>query len=93
MRAIREQIASALDVIIQISRLSDGTRRVTSIVEVTAMEGEVVTLQEIYRFRRHGVTGEGKVVGNFEATGVRPQFQDRLQLAGVLLPPRLFAGR
>jgi len=92
-RAMREQIASALDVLIQISRLSDGTRRVTGIVEVTAMEGDVVTLQEIYRFRRRGVTADGMVVGSFEATGVRPQFYEKLQLAGVVLPPQLFAGR
>jgi pilus assembly protein CpaF len=90
-RAMREQISSALDVIVQISRLSDGTRRVTSIAEVTSMEGDVITTQEIYRFRRRGVTSDGQVMGQFEATGVRPLFTDRLRIAGVELPPSLFA--
>ena len=90
-RAMREQISSALDVVIQVSRLTDGTRRVTSVTEVTSMEGEIITMQEIYRFRRRGISQEGKVVGQFEATGVRPQFIERLQIAGVDLPPHLFA--
>jgi pilus assembly protein CpaF len=92
-RAMREQIASALDVVIQVSRLTDGSRRVTSVTEVTSMEGDVVTMQEIYRFRRRGISAEGRVVGQFEATGVRPMFVERLQLAGVELPSHLFAGR
>jgi pilus assembly protein CpaF len=90
-RAMREQISSALDLVIQVSRLTDGSRRVTSVTEVTSMEGEVITMQEVYRFRRRGVSKEGKVVGQFEATGVRPTFVERLQLAGVELPPHLFA--
>ncbi|HSU95701.1 MAG TPA: CpaF family protein [Gemmatimonadaceae bacterium] len=92
-RAMREQIASALDLIIQVSRLTDGSRRVTSVTEVTSMEGEIITMQEIYRFRRRGVSAEGRVIGQFEATGVRPAFVERLQLAGVELPPHLFAER
>ncbi len=92
-RAMREQISSALDLVIQVSRLTDGTRRVTSVTEVTTMEGEVITMQEIYRFRRRGISSEGKVVGQYEATGVRPQFVERLQIAGVDLPPHLFAER
>ena len=92
-RAMREQISSALDLVIQVSRLTDGTRRVTSVTEVTSMEGEVITMQEIYRFRRRGISSEGKVVGQYEATGVRPQFVERLQIAGVDLPPHLFAER
>lgn len=92
-RAMREQIASAVDVIVQVSRLSDGTRRVTSVAELTGMEGDVVQLQEIYRFRKAGITADGKVSGHFEATGVRPRFADRLQLAGVELPARLFLER
>jgi pilus assembly protein CpaF len=92
-RAMREQISSALDLIIQVSRLTDGSRRVTSVVEVTSMEGEIITMQEIYRFRRRGISAEGKVVGSFEATGVRPTFVERLQIAGVELPPHLFAER
>lgn len=91
-RAMREQIASALDVIIQVQRLSDGTRRLVSITEVTGMEGEVVTTQEIYRFRRRGVSPEGKIIGQFEATGVRPAFTDRLRVSGIELPARMFDG-
>ena len=91
-RAMREQISSAIDVMIQIARLADGSRRVMSITEVTGMEGDVVTTQEVYRFRRRGITAEGQVVGQFEATGVRPLFVERLQVAGVELPPQMFDG-
>ncbi len=89
-RAMREQIASAIDVVIQISRLADGTRRVMSITEVTGMEGDVVSSQEVYRFRKRGITSDGQVVGTFEATGVRPLFTERLKVAGVELPMRMF---
>jgi pilus assembly protein CpaF len=89
-RAMRDQIASALDVVVQVQRLSDGTRRVTSIVEVTGMEGDVVTTQEVFRYRRKGMTPEGKIVGQFEATGIRPLFADRLLVAGIELPRGLF---
>ena len=89
-RAMREQIASALDVIIQVQRLSDGGRRVTSVVEVVGMEGEMVTTQEIFRYRRRGVTPEGKIVGGFEPTGVRPLFAEKLKIAGVEMPKGLF---
>ena len=91
-RAMREQVSSALDVIIQAQRLSDGSRRVVSVTEVTGMEGEVVTTQEIYRFKRRGVTPEGKIIGQYEATGVRPTFTDRLRISGIELPPRMFEG-
>ena len=89
-RAMREQIASALDVIIQVSRLSDGSRRVMSVTEVTGTEGDIIQLQEIYRFQRVGITAEGRVAGQFEATGVRPRFADKLLLAGIDLPAKLF---
>jgi len=89
-RAMREQIASALDVIVQVQRLSDGGRRVTSVVEVVGMEGEMVTTQEIFRYRRRGVTPEGKIVGAFEPTGVRPLFAEKLKIAGVEMPKGLF---
>jgi pilus assembly protein CpaF len=91
-RAMREQISSAVDVLIQIARLADGSRRVMSITEVTGMEGDVVTTQEVYRFRRRGITAEGQVVGQFEATGVRPLFVERLKISGVDLPPQMFDG-
>jgi pilus assembly protein CpaF len=89
-RAMREQIASALDVVIQVSRLSDGTRRVVSITEVTGMEGEIVSMQEIFTFERMGVNPEGQVIGRFRPTGVRPAFARKLEVSGVELPPSMF---
>jgi len=91
-RAMREQIASAMDLIIQLARLTDGTRRVTSIVEVTGMEGDVLTTQEIYLFRRRGIGPDGMVVGQFETTGIRPHFVERLKVAGVDLPAQMLGG-
>lgn len=89
-RAMREQLSSALDVIIQVQRFSDGSRRVVSLTEVTGMEGDVVTTQEIFRYRQRGISPDGKVLGQFEATGVRPVFVDRLKVAGVDLPRGFF---
>jgi pilus assembly protein CpaF len=90
-RAMREQISSALDLIIQVTRLADGTRKITSVVEVTGMEGPVTATQEIFRYRRRGITPEGQVIGDFETTGVRPQFMERLRVAGVEISNDLFA--
>ena len=92
-RAIREQIAAALHLVVQASRGSDGVRRVTSIAEVTSMEGDMVAMQEIFRFRRRGVSEDGRVQGVFEATGVRPQFADAILTRGIDLPPDLFTVR
>jgi pilus assembly protein CpaF len=89
-RAIREQIVSAVDLIVQASRLSDGTRRVTSITEITGMEGDIMQSQEIFRFHRLGVDPNEQVVGRFEPTGVRPRFAERLAVAGIALPATLF---
>ncbi|MGH7624416.1 MAG: CpaF family protein [Gemmatimonadaceae bacterium] len=89
-KAMREQISSALDVIVQVSRMSDGSRRVVSITEVTGMEGDVIATQEIYRYRRRGLGPDGKIIGNFEGTGIRPTFSERLKMAGVELPISLF---
>jgi pilus assembly protein CpaF len=89
-RAMRQQIASAINVVIQIARLSDGTRKVTSISEITGMETEMVTMQEIFRFERRGLDSDGRVRGAFSATGIRPQFTDRLAAAGQRLPYALF---
>ncbi len=89
-RAMREQISSAIDVIVQVTRLSDGTRRLASITEVTGMEGDIIATQEIYRFHRRGISPDGHVVGQFESTGIRPVFADRLRVAGVVLPDQLF---
>ncbi len=90
-RAMREQISSALDLVIQVTRMADGSRRITSIVEVTGMEGPVTATQEIFRYRRKGIAPDGKVMGDFETTGVRPAFMERLRVAGVEISPELFA--
>ncbi len=89
-RAVRQQIASAIHAIVQGTRLSDGTRKIISISEITGMEGEVVTMQEIFTFERRGLTEQGKVRGAFRATGIRPKFTDKLAAAGFRLPPALF---
>jgi len=89
-RAVRQQIASAIHAVIQVSRLSDGTRKITSISEITGMEGEVVCMQEIFRFERRGLSETGKVKGAFKTTGIRPKFAERLLAAGLRLPPLLF---
>ncbi|HSR67201.1 MAG TPA: CpaF family protein [Acidobacteriota bacterium] len=89
-RVIRQQIASALDLVIQVARLTDGTRRIVSISEITGMEGQVVTMQEIFAFKRQGIDEEGNVLGRFGATGIRPKFTERLDQAGVSLPKEMF---
>jgi pilus assembly protein CpaF len=85
-RAMRQQIASAVNVVIQVARLTDGTRRITSISEITGMEGETITMQEIFQFERTGVDATGKVIGRFRTTGIRPRFAERLQQYGMQLP-------
>jgi pilus assembly protein CpaF len=75
---------------VQIARMADGTRRIVSISEIAGMEGDVITMQELFRFRRQGITQSGEVVGSFEATGVRPLAIERLHIAGVDLPDDLF---
>ncbi|MCR4441600.1 MAG: CpaF family protein [Peptococcaceae bacterium] len=90
VRAIREQMASAIDLIVHQARLRDGSRKITSITEVLGMEGEVITLQDIYRFESEGSDDRGRLKGRFRATGVRPRCADKLLLAGVVLPDDLF---
>jgi pilus assembly protein CpaF len=90
-KAARAQVASAIGVIIQTNRLSDGTRRLTSIQEITGMEGDTMTMQEIFVFKQTGVAATGAVEGYFTATGVRPRFWDRLVTRGINLPETLFA--
>jgi pilus assembly protein CpaF len=82
-KAIREQIASALEVVIHVSRMSDGSRKVLSVEEIVGMEGSVVTMQEIFRFTRTGIGPGGKILGRYEATGVVPHFSDRVEQAGT----------
>jgi pilus assembly protein CpaF len=89
-KAMRQQIASAIDVIIQVSRLSDGGRKITSIFEIVGMEGEVITMQEIFQFERQGVSPEGKVLGRFRPTGIRPHFTERLQTRGIEMDSSFF---
>ncbi|MDT7935198.1 MAG: CpaF family protein [Sphingomonadaceae bacterium] len=89
-RAARMQIASAVHVILQLERMSDGKRRMTSVSEITGMEGDVVTMQEIFRFRRTGRGADGAILGRFEATGVRPKFMDYITARGGKLSPELF---
>jgi pilus assembly protein CpaF len=91
--AIRRQIASAIDVVIQVSRLSDGTRKVVSVSEITGMEGSVVTMQDIFTFRKRGISENGRVVGDFGASGVRPKFAERLLVAGIHLPTDMFTNQ
>jgi pilus assembly protein CpaF len=89
-RAIRQQIASAITVILQASRLADGTRKVVSMQEITGMEGEIISMQEIFRFEQTGIDSDGKVQGHFCATGVRPRFSDRLRMFGAPVPEDTF---
>ncbi len=89
-RAMRQQIASALNLVIQAARLSDGTRRVVSISEITGMEGDTITMQEIFMFERKGIDKDGQVVGRFRPTGVRPRFAERLKVYGMQLPRVFF---
>jgi len=92
-RAIREQMGSALNIIIQMARLSDGTRRVVKVTEVTGMEGDVIVMQDIFVFEKQGIDQEGKVTGVFRATGIRPRFVDSLVAAGIHLGTEMFANR
>jgi len=90
IRSIRSQIASAVDLFIQTSRFSDGTRRITHITEVVGMEQDIITLQDIFLFEKTGVNESGKILGRFRATGIRPKFYDRLKTCGISLAPQLF---
>jgi pilus assembly protein CpaF len=89
-RAIREQTASALHLIIQLQRMKDGVRRVTHVTEVTGMEGQIVTLQDLFKFEQAGVGEDGAILGSMAATGIRPTFSERFEAAGVSLPADLF---
>ena len=90
IKVLREQIASAIDLVIQQSRLKDGSRKVTSITEVAGMEGETVVMTEIFRFEQTGISKDGKVIGELIPTGIRPLFYPRLEAAGFKLGPEIF---
>ena len=89
-KAVRQQISSAIDLVIQITRQSDGTRRITGVTEITGMEGEVITMQDLFVFEKTGVRADGRVTGRFRATGIRPKCSERLASSGVQLPVDMF---
>jgi pilus assembly protein CpaF len=92
VRTIREQVSSALNLIVHQSRMKDGSRRITHVTEVIGMEGDVVTLQDLFLFDySQGVDEEGRFLGNLKATGLRPRFLDRLQERGITVSPEVFA--
>jgi pilus assembly protein CpaF len=91
-KAMRHQVASAIQIVVQQTRLSDGTRKITSVSEITGMEGDIISMQEIFMFEKIGVSAEGKVIGKFRPTGVRPKCSDRLRAAGIQLPASMFEG-
>ncbi len=91
-RAMRQQISSAIQIVVQQTRLSDGTRKVTSVSEITGMEGDIITMQEIFLFEKIGVSQDGKVLGRFRPTGVRPKCGERLKASGIHLPANMFEG-
>lgn len=90
IRSIRQHVASAVDLFVQVARFSDGTRRLTHITEITGMEQDLVTMQDIFVFEKTGLTESGKVTGRFRATGIRPKFYERLQACGIHLPASVF---
>jgi pilus assembly protein CpaF len=91
VRSMRQQIASAIHVVLQLTRFEDGTRRLVSLHEITGMEGDVITMQEIFAFRRTGVGEDGRVQGRFVATGIRPRFAEVFQTHGIHLDADVFA--
>ena len=89
-KSVRQQIASAITIVVQATRMSDGTRKITSLCEITGMEENVITMQEIFSFNRKGIGPDGKVIGIFKSSGIRPRFLERLRISGIVLPPSLF---
>jgi pilus assembly protein CpaF len=88
-RAIREQIASAIHLVVHLERLRDGTRKITHITEIQGMEGDVITMTDLFVFDQTGIE-EGKVIGRLRPTGLRPKFMDEIEAAGIHLPPSIF---
>jgi pilus assembly protein CpaF len=89
-KAVRQQMASAIGIVVQISRMSDGTRKVTNVAEITGMDQEVISMQDIFTFTKKGIGPSGKVVGIFQPTRIRPKFAERIRVSGVVLPQELF---
>ncbi|MEL7095597.1 MAG: CpaF family protein [Pseudomonadota bacterium] len=90
LKAVRSQVSSAVNLLVQASRLQDGSRRMTSVTEITGMEGDVISMQEIFRFQRIGLTNDNKIIGHFTGTGVRSNFSERFRLWGYDLPPAIY---
>jgi pilus assembly protein CpaF len=89
-KAMRQQVASAIDVVVQVSRMTDGNRKIMTIAEIVGMEGDVITMQDIFVFEREGTTEDGQVIGRFRSTGIRPRFAERLKAYGIPLPASMF---
>jgi pilus assembly protein CpaF len=89
-KSVRQQIASAITIVVQATRMSDGSRKVTSVTEITGMEENVISMQEIFTFNKKGIGPDGKVVGTFQPSRIRPKFLERLRVSGITLPPALF---
>jgi len=89
-RSVRQQIASAISVVVQVSRMSDGTRKVVNISEITGLEENIISMHDIFNFVRKGIGPDGRVLGSFRPSGIRPKFLDRLLVAGIMLPVELF---
>jgi pilus assembly protein CpaF len=89
-RTLRQQISSALDIVVQVSRMSDGSRKIVSISEITGMEESIISMQDIFTFERKGIGPDGRVLGVFKPTRIRPRFLEKLRLAGIELPGNLF---
>jgi pilus assembly protein CpaF len=89
-RALRQQIASAISIVVQVARLSDGTRKVTNISEITGQEEDIISMQDVFNFVRKVIGPDGKVIGSFTPSGIRPKFLDRLRIAGIMLPTDIF---
>jgi pilus assembly protein CpaF len=89
-RALRQQIASAISIVVQVARMSDGTRKVTNISEITGQEEDVISMQDVFNFNRRGIGPDGKVMGSFAPSGIRPKFLERLRIAGIILPADIF---
>jgi pilus assembly protein CpaF len=89
-RAIREQVSSAINVVVHLSRMSDGTRKIVQVSEITGMEGSTIVMQDIFKFEKKGIGPDGRVLGDFQPTGVRPWFMEKLKVSGFDVPPHLF---
>ncbi len=91
VKAIRQQVAGAINILIQLARLRDGSRKVTQVTEITGMEGDTITMQDIFLYESHGAAGDGRIVGEFRPTGIRPQILDRMFAMGLPLPQEILA--